>query len=1132
MTSPKYCLNADIENSLKKNDLKENHHYINKMNKPKMNECGVCGKRTLLTTCAGCLRWEKIINKKHESKISCNNKTYMDELFKFPVGMDKIPVANMWCGDKGMKNKHLWRKNLKGNCGIPCGKVNGIMVVDLDLYKLNKSDSEFIKTFGDDYVEKFDTLTQKTTSGGEHLIFQYDEDFGKGTNNATHQVDIKNDGGYIVGAGSKCFIKQDKDKPVSQKRVGQYKVINETNIKPIPTELKEWLIKNIMSKDKKIIQRKERESKAIKMQSSIGYYCYNITEAKCKSIVSKIPDEYYTEHDKWLIFATAMKSMDMGQLFLKMCAEHPKTNYTNPNHPPNVKQYNGIQKHFNINAVEHIFNQAVQSTKEKEDGTTETHTYRTYVDYIKYKPTIKSKLKEPKKCGEWDKIGKHITLPKNKKCVVIKSDTGTGKTTIVKEYLANQSNCKFISMVSRISLGEEQYSIFRDAGISCKLYNEEDSWFQEGDSMVICVDSLKKIARGNFGEYVIFMDEYNSLIEHLFSSKTLNDRRTQVFQILCNVLKEAKQIFCVDADLQGHTLELLDYLDIDYDLYINTYQHNKGIKANEYFNIESFTEDLVKSDKFLMCCDSKSSCIKVANDNFDKIPLTEEEKERFEGLLVFKDDKGYVVVITSDNDKYCSLDSFDRAIISPKIIYGLDSQIERDVFCWYEEHTINPRMMVQQIARTRNIKQINYIFFKKIFQQEKFIDIKETHEYIKKIDDYAVWEMLGSQEDNDIWMKVMSVIMYNNDCYDTNKFAHFRNLLHERGVILDSSIGRTGMSTLAKMKKDYKDDQLENFDKDHPKVQEINELLKIPKDKMDDFKELFILPKKRLQNQMAIKYVIKSGITLDDKLATKEDYNYNKMKSDNYKLVFLEKFMKGCGITHKNDMIAKNSYEQVKSQQLWNEVDDIFRLRLTEKDEDGNKKTRTLDFTKTEDCSLGIEKMMGQIFGTTITIPYEPTEAQKATGNDFMTHTKLKLFKTKRKTKNKVKYTINTINPDFFEYQMKIGQFRNTECRTENLSWDFGTEDMNYNKKINMEQNDDGEWVYKEKEMENCEVCDKVKTTHSGYYTDELNEGCEGFVCGKCFMGCYCKDEYTEDSAKESIAEAKTEMDKALNFDL
>ncbi len=1062
MTSPNNCLNADMdfenEICLKKIDLKESHHYINKMMKTKMNSCVACGKETLLTTCVGCLRE----NKKDESKISSNNKTDMDELFKFPVGMDKIPVANMWCGEKGMKNKHLWKKNLKGNCGIPCGKVNGIMVVDLDLYKLNKSDSEFIKTFGDDYVEKFDTLTQKTTSGGEHLIFQYDEDFGKGTNNATHQVDIKNDGGYIVGAGSKCFIKQDKDLPVSQKRVGQYKVINETNIKPIPTELKEWLIKNIMSKDKKIIQRKERDAKAIKMQSSIGYYCYNITDEKCKSIVSKIPDEYFTEHDKWLILATAMKSMDKGELFLKMCAEHPKTNYTNPNHPPNVKQYNGIKKHFNINAVEHIFNQAVQSTKQREDGSTETHTYRTYVDYIKYKPTIKSKLKEPKKCGEWDKLGKHIKLPKKKKCVVIKSDTGTGKTTIVKEYLAEQSNCKFISIVSRITLGEEQYSIFRDRGISCKLYNEEDSWFKQDDSMVICIDSLKKIARGDFGDYVIFMDEYNSLIEHLFSSKTLNDRRTQIFQILCNVLNEAKQIFCVDADLQGHTLELLDYLNIDYDLYINTYLHNNGVKAIEYFNIESYTEDLVKSDKFLMCCDSKSSCIKVGKDNFDKIPLTEEEQQRFEGLMVFKDEKGFVVVITSDNDEYTSLDSFDRAIISPKIIYGLDSQIERDVFCWYEEHTINPRMMVQQIARTRNIKQINYIFFKKSFKTEKFINIQETYEYIKKIDDYAVWEMLSSKEDNDIWMKVMSVIMYNNDCYDTNKFAHFRNLLQSRGVILNSSIGQTGMSVLSKMKKDYKDEQLENFDKNHPKIQEINELLKIPKEHMEAHKELFIFEKKRTQNQMSIKYVIKSGISLDDKLATKEDYNYNKMKSDNYKLVFLERFMKGCGITKKDDMIAKNNYEAVKAKQLWNEVDDIFRLRLTEKDEEGNKKPRVLDFTNKADCSLGIEKMIGQIFGTTITIPYEPTEAQIASGNTQMTHTKLKLFNTKRKTKNKVKYTINTINPEFFEYQMKIGQYRNKECRTENLSWDFGTEDMNYNQNIEMEKNEQGKWIYKQ----------------------------------------------------------------------
>lgn len=1044
MESPNNKLN---EYCLNKKDLKEYHHYIYNMNNNNISD--------------GC--------DKDEKQLSTITKTVMDNFLKFPVKSDKLPAKDMWIGHHGVTNKHLWRRNLKGNNGIPCGEINGITIVDLDFYKLKEDgiEIEFIKEFGEDYVNRFDTLTQITTSGGEHLVFQYDSVF-RNVNNPTHQIDLKNNGGYVVGAGSKCFMKQDINKPVSQKRLGEYKIIHNKSIKPMPEDLKQWLINNQQNTTKKVKEHKARTEKQIKLQSTIGYYCYNITDEKVKQIITKIPDEYWTSHDKWLILATAMKSMNKCELFLKMCAEHPKTNYTNPNHPPNVKQLNGIKKQYDIPAVEIIFQQAIKSKTE-----TETFTYRTDVDYIKYKPTIQSQLKTPTLTGNWDKLGKHISLPNNKKCVVIRSDTGTGKTTIVKDFLADQPHCKFISIVSRISLGEEQFSIFRDKGISCKLYNEKFCCFDQDDSMVICVDSLRKIVSGDFGDYIIFMDEFNSLVEHLFSSATLNDRRTEVFEILCLVLQEAKQIFCVDADLQSHTLKLLDYLNIEYDLYINTYQHNKDVKATEHFKLESFVNNLKNSDKFLMCCDSKSSAIKVGRDNFDKIPLTEQEKMVYAGMMVFKDEKGLVVVITSDNDIYVKLDSFDRVIISPKIIYGVDSQKQRDVYCWYEEHTINPRMMVQQICRARNINNIQFIFFKKKFKQEKFLSLEETHEYIKKFDGYAVWKRLYKKEDNDIWMKIMSVINYNNDCYDTNKFAHFRVILQSRGVILeDWKVASTEKSPLSIMKQEYKKEQLENFDQSHPKILKINEHMQIPTHRMAEFKELFLFDNKRNQNQMAIKWMIKGGVQLDNSLENKQDYCYNKMKSKNNTLVILEKFMKECGIERKDCMIAKNGLDETHAKSRWIFLNDVFRFRLTsvvfgpqtKLDSLKNKKLikidKEFDLTKKNECSLIIEKMMSQIFGASFTIPYVHTDEQIQSGNTQMKHTKIKLFKTERKTENKVKYTINKINPEYFIYHNIIGHFRNKDCRIENMEWEFGKEAMNYNKDIDMEKND-GNWEVK-----------------------------------------------------------------------
>jgi hypothetical protein len=55
-----------------------------------------------------------------------------------------------------------------------------------------------------------------------------------------------------------------------------------------------------------------------------------------------------------------------------------------------------------------------------------------------------------------------------------------------------------------------------------------------------------------------------------------------------------------------------------------------------------------------------------------------------------------------------------------------------------------------------------------------------------------------------------------------------------------------------------------------------------------------------------------------------------------------------------------------------------------------------------------------------------------------------------------------------------------------------------------------------EEDIEFCEVCDKVKTNHSGYYTKE-DKGYEGFVCGNCFIDCYQEEQYTETEALDSL---------------
>ena len=165
----------------------------------------------------------------------------------------KLPAKD---GEWNIVNRYKWKlrsfefireKNINKtgiNFGIPCGLVNKCFVLDMDLYKL-KGDSEFIKRFGEDYIEYFNTLTIKTGSGGEHLYFNYDNDI-KTTTCKLHEIDIRSNGSYAVAPGS-CIS--------SPQQIKEYKVIRDTPMITVPPELKEWILSNLYRQSRKVTDK-------------------------------------------------------------------------------------------------------------------------------------------------------------------------------------------------------------------------------------------------------------------------------------------------------------------------------------------------------------------------------------------------------------------------------------------------------------------------------------------------------------------------------------------------------------------------------------------------------------------------------------------------------------------------------------------------------------------------------------------------------------------------------------------------------------------------------------------------------------------------------------------------------------
>ena len=113
-------------------------------------------------------------NNKNTKQNKNSNISYM--WWKLPLIKD---TTNMTKG-KWSDNKS---KDIKGNHAVLTGEENNITGVDLDFsYKLTNDElnsnpitKKFIDLFGKNYIETFDTFTQKTANGGIHLLFRHEE---------------------------------------------------------------------------------------------------------------------------------------------------------------------------------------------------------------------------------------------------------------------------------------------------------------------------------------------------------------------------------------------------------------------------------------------------------------------------------------------------------------------------------------------------------------------------------------------------------------------------------------------------------------------------------------------------------------------------------------------------------------------------------------------------------------------------------------------------------------------------------------------------------------------------------------------------------------------------------------------
>lgn len=659
------------------------------------------------------------------------------------------------------------------NVGVLTGKVNNIFVLDIDPPKC-KAQNDGVKQF-DTLIKQhnenhqIDTLTVSTPSGGQHLYFEYVEGIETTTGLNGYTIDIRSNGGYCV-----CPPSTFKSKLYD----GKYEVINNSQINKCPLWLLNWIQKHYekteQNKKKQLCNDKNDEQHDNDNDDKLIYF---YKEEDITDILNELHERdntYVNDFDKWFKLSCALKRGNLKNVWNEWSKKSPKYDEVKNNNIWRkikngvitfgyIKQFDLIEKKNKNDEVEYI--KIGSRIKETLDlnmlETTPTKTINT--NYL-------SKVKNPTK---WEHLNFEINMRENR-VLLIKMATGGGKTTATTcliKLLNEKNQHKILSIVSRISLGQQHMKNFNDDhNMNFKFYqNVNTDNIDDVKRLIIQVDSLIKIDVDQWKGCILYLDEIHSLLSYIVYSDTLRTKRYEIFETFKKIISNASYIIGCDADMSDAVLKLFQSMNIDYYLLSNEYKNGNNVLATRYYNervlIEEAKDKISKNKKFVFIFDSISKqqyvlaeLKKYSIDN--KISWFKDSD-----ILEYSSSRGNDNDFKDVNEKWANKWVF----FTPKIIYGLDFNIsvKTDVFFYGSSGTLNSLQIAQQIARVRNPDNIYFYINDNIghLALKTISDVKIM--YVDKINNYRQYLKNKKNElveiKREILQDTFNIVMGDND---------------------------------------------------------------------------------------------------------------------------------------------------------------------------------------------------------------------------------------------------------------------------------------------------------------------------------------------------------------------------------
>lgn len=368
------------------------------------------------------------------------------------------------------------------------------------------------------------------------------------------------------------------------------------------------------------------------------------------------------------------------------------------------------------------------------------------------------------------------------KLLFIKSQTGTAKTksliNILNEHLKNDEDIPILSIVSRVNLGYE----INQSLPYMKMYTEQD---YQSTRLIVQLDSILNTLSMYYEDCVLILDEVNSLLDYM-RSQTLYMKRRDVFYKFLDILRKAKYIICLDADLCNYNINFIkNVTKIDNELVIyNEFKCRNNIDCyildEETDLIKNMLKQMMNGEHFIASFDSKNYLEKVVEMlmkelNDRKILYNNETYDKY--IKIYTADYGENNINTNDwINKW--------VFHSPKIIYGVSyTKSKVSVYSVVTKNHLTPLHINQQLQRGRDQKSVYiYCSIKKNKQQYRTImDVRrDTCKFLEKYKNIEkdVQEM---DEDDNLYRMIYEKNVYYDDILKSDRKYYLLQILKAYG---------------------------------------------------------------------------------------------------------------------------------------------------------------------------------------------------------------------------------------------------------------------------------------------------------------------------------------------------------------